>query len=207
MENQKQPEQESVTEEKQAAEEQPEVTQEEPVDKKEAKKEDKKDKKLKKEIEKLQDELKKALTTAENAQAQYKEALDARARAQAEFENAKKRMLQEKAQAKDAGFAEAISTVLPAMDNLERALVAADPEDALTKGVQMCYDGFFSELKKKGLEEIEAEGMGFDPNLHNAVMQEPCEEDDKHGKVAQVLQKGYQYKGKVIRYSIVKVYE
>ena len=64
-------------------------------------------------------------------------------------------------------------------------------------------DGILRALVK----EIEAEGMGFDPNLHNAVMQEPCEEDDKHGKVAQVLQKGYQYKGKVIRYSIIKVYE
>lgn len=208
MENQNQPEQEVVTEQQKAAEGKPEAApQEHEEDKKESKKEEKKDKKLKKENERLQDELNKALNAAQNAEAQYKEAMDARARAQAEFENAKKRMLQEKAQAKDAGFAEAILAMLPMMDNLERALSTADPEDALTKGVQMCYDGFFSELKKKGLEEIEAEGKDFDPNVHNAVMQEPCEEDEKHGKIAQVLQKGYQYKDKVIRYSTVKVYE
>ncbi len=93
-------------------------------------------------------------------------------------------------------------------DNGMRAVasVGGAAEDPIVKGVQMCLDQFFQTFGKKGLEKIEAEGKVFDPNFHHAILQEETDDEEKKDIVAQVLQNGYLYKGKVIRYATVKVY-
>ena len=95
------------------------------------------------------------------------------------------------------------------LDNFERALaVETTSEEAasLVKGVDMVYRTLLEAVKKEGLEAIEAEGVAFDPNFHQAVMQE--QDDSKEsGVVLQELQKGYKLKDRVLRPSMVKVNE
>ena len=98
--------------------------------------------------------------------------------------------------------------VLPAMDNLERALaVKADDEAAkqLQKGVQMTLDSLVKSMKDQGITEIKAEGETFDPSLHQAVQTVAAENDDQKDHVVQVLQKGYQYKDRTLRPAMVVV--
>ena len=102
---------------------------------------------------------------------------------------------------------EAVAAMLPAIDNLERAIEAAEKTDddgakALADGVKMTLNTLFESLKRFGFEEVPAMGEAFDPELHNAVMREAGEEP---GKVLEVFQKGYRVKDKIIRYAMVKV--
>ena len=98
---------------------------------------------------------------------------------------------------------------MPVLDNFERALaVNATTEEAtsLVKGVEMVYRTLLDAVTKEGLEVIEAEGVAFDPNFHQAVMQE--KDDSKEpGIVLQELQKGYKLKDRILRPSMVKVNE
>lgn len=98
--------------------------------------------------------------------------------------------------------------VLPAMDNLERALaVKADDEAAkqLQKGVQMTLDSLVKSMKDQGITEIKAEGKTFDPSLHQAVQTVAAENDEQKDRVVKVLQKGYQYKDRTLRPAMVVV--
>ncbi len=95
-----------------------------------------------------------------------------------------------------------IESLLPSIDNLERALRSAQPGDPLAKGVEMTLKMLLGSLQKYGLEEIPAEGQRFDPYKHNAVASERFGEP---GMVLEVFQKGYRVKDKVIRYAMVKV--
>ena len=98
--------------------------------------------------------------------------------------------------------------VLPAMDNLERALaVKADDEAAnqLQKGVQMTLDSLVKSMKDQGITEIKAEGETFDPSLHQAVQTVAAENDEQKDCVVKVLQKGYQYKDRTLRPAMVEV--
>lgn len=129
-------------------------------------------------------------------------------RLQAEFDNFRKRKQGEIDSLFTDGMAEAIKLMLPIIDDLGRAVDAANEVDEnMGKGISMCINQFMDTFGKKGLEEIAAEGQEFDPNLHEAILQQPCEEDEQSGKVAEVMQKGYIFKDKVLRYSVVKVYE
>jgi Molecular chaperone GrpE (heat shock protein) len=94
------------------------------------------------------------------------------------------------------------------LDNLERALDSAkesSSHEAIAKGVEMVVRQFKDVLNKLGVEEIEALGKSFDPELHEAVMRAECEEGVEDNTVVEVLQKGYKYKDRVIRHSMVKV--
>ena len=109
----------------------------------------------------------------------------------------------------EAAEREAIAAMLPAIDNLERAIDAAEKTEdgesgtaALAEGVKMTLNTLFDSLKRFGFEEIPALGEAFDPELHNAVMRETT---DDPGKVLEVFQKGYRVKDKIIRYAMVKV--
>ena len=98
--------------------------------------------------------------------------------------------------------------VLPAMDNLERALaVKADDEAAkqLQKGVQMTLDSLVKSMKDQGITEIKAEGETFDPSLYQAVQTVAAENDEQKDRVVKVLQKGYQYKDRTLRPAMVVV--
>lgn len=145
------------------------------------------------------DEWREALELAVKQRDDY---LDALRRSQADFQNFKRRNQTARADGYTDGVCESIEAMLPVIDNLERALAAAQPEDPLASGVQMTLRMLLDSLAKFGFEEIPALGEDFDPDRHNAVMRE---QSDEPGKVLEVFQKGYRVKEKIIRYAMVKV--
>ena len=128
-------------------------------------------------------------------------------RLMAEFDNYRKRTEKEKAAMYDMGASGTVEKLLPVLDNFERGL-ASVPEEQKTSsvyvGMDMIYKQMIKVLTDMGVEPIDAAGKEFDPNLHNAVMQTESEELPEN-TVAQELQKGYTYKGSVIRHSMVSV--
>ena len=125
-------------------------------------------------------------------------------RAQADFQNFKRRNQQVRADAYDDGVREALTALLPTIDNLERAVQAAQQqgEGGLLDGVKMTLKLLMEAAGKLGLEEVPALGEKFDPELHNAVMRA---EEGEPGTVLEVFEKGYRARGRIIRYAMVKV--
>ena len=124
-------------------------------------------------------------------------------RAQADYHNFKRRNQQTRTEAYDDGTRETITAMLPVLDNLERAIAAAEGEsEALLAGVKMVYKHMLDSLIKLGLEEVPALGEQFDPDIHNAVMKAS---EGEPGTVLEVFQKGYRVKGRMIRYAMVKI--
>lgn len=102
-----------------------------------------------------------------------------------------------------------LNDLLPVLDNLDRALqveVMSEEAQSLYKGVEMVYRQFIDATAKEGLEAIAAEGEQFDPNFHQAVMQEQ-DADKESGVVLRELQKGYKLKDRVLRPAMVSVNE
>ncbi|MCO4095607.1 nucleotide exchange factor GrpE [Macrococcoides canis] len=127
----------------------------------------------------------------------------------AEFENYKKRTRQELDTERTYRAQSVLRDILPAIDNIERALAQQGESDefkSLHKGVEMVYESLLHSLKENGLEVIEALDAPFDPNLHQAVMQDSDSSKDS-GIVLEELQKGYKLKERVLRPSMVKVNE
>lgn len=122
----------------------------------------------------------------------------------AEYDNFRKRSIQEKLNAFSDATAKAALEVISVIDNFERAMAADCTDENYKKGVEMIYGQFLEVIKKLGVEEIDALGKEFDPNLHNAVSQV---EDESFGEntVSQVYQKGYKLGDKVIRCAMVVV--
>ena len=145
------------------------------------------------------DEWREALELAVKQRDDY---LDSLRRTQADFQNFKRRNQTSRADGYNDGLCDSIEAMLPVIDNLERALAAAQPEDPLASGVQMTLKVLTDNLAKFGFEEVPALGEDFDPEKHNAVMRE---QSDEPGKVLEVFQKGYRVKDKIIRYAMVKV--
>lgn len=125
-------------------------------------------------------------------------------RAQADFQNFKRRNQQVRADAYDDGVREVLTALLPTIDNLERAVQAAQQqgEGGLLDGVKMTLKLLLEAAGKLGLEEVPALGEKFDPELHNAVMRA---EEGEPGTVLEVFEKGYRARGRIIRYAMVKV--
>jgi len=128
-------------------------------------------------------------------------------RQMAEFDNFRKRTEKEKTMMFETGARSVIEKILPVVDNFERGL-ATVPEDEAGKpfadGMNMIYKQLIDELAKMEVLPIEAVGQEFNPDLHNAVMQVESDEFES-GCVAQELQKGYTYRGTVVRHSMVSV--
>ena len=126
-------------------------------------------------------------------------------RSQADFQNFRRRNQTARSDGYEDGVRETIAAMLPAIDNLERAIDAAQKHEggeAMVEGVKMTLNTLMESLKRFGFEEVPALGEPFDPELHNAVMRETT---DDPGKVLEVFQKGYKVKDKIIRYAMVKV--
>lgn len=132
------------------------------------------------------------------------EYLDRWQRLMAEFDNYRKRSEKEKADTYDYAVSNTVAEMLPVIDNFERALKVESQDKNLFAGVEMIYKQMMGLLEKLHVTPIDAVGKEFDPNLHNAVMHI---DDENLGEniVAEELQKGYLYKEKVIRHSLVKV--
>lgn len=122
-------------------------------------------------------------------------------RLMADFDNYKKRSADTIARSFGDGVADAIKAILPVADSFDRAMNTEDQtlKLGLTQ-VKKQLDKAFSDL---GITVIDAVGADFDPNFHNAVMS--AEDQENKGKVLEVFQNGYMYKGKVLRYAMVKV--
>ena len=155
-------------------------------------------KRLKAELE----ELKKAL---EAEQQKAAEANDKYLRVCAEYDNFRKRTQKEKENTYAEAVADTVKGLLPVIDNLQYASKYgnADPEK-FAEGVKLILDKLPETLEKMHIKPVGAPGETFDPALHNAVMHE---ESDEHGEneIMDVLQSGYLYEDRVIRYAMVKV--
>lgn len=131
-------------------------------------------------------------------------------RLSAEFDNYRKRTLREKIDISKYAAEEIMVRIIPLMDDFERALLhmenAADCI-AMKSGIDLIYNKFNEFLKQNGVKEIEALNNGFDVDIHEAVAKVPVNEDDKKGKVVDVVLKGYYLQDKVLRFSKVVVGE
>ena len=160
-------------------------------------KEDKKLFKKKQKADKKQDALKEKIDELE----------DKVKRQMAEFDNFRKRTEKEKTAMFETGARSVIEKILPVVDNFERGFSSIPEEEKGTSfaaGMEMVYKQLMTELEKMDVKPIPAVGEEFDPNLHNAVMQVEREEYET-GVIAQELQKGYTYRGTVVRHSMVAV--
>ena len=144
------------------------------------------------------------LTQIESERDEY---LDTLRRVQAEFENYRKRVIKEQTALVDRATSGLVEQLLPVLDSFELALknldaAGSDDIESVRKGVELVYAELLGVLEKAGLSRIEAEGKPFDPNVHEAVMQE---EGDGEPVVTDVLRTGYTLKGRVLRPAMVKV--
>jgi molecular chaperone GrpE len=129
-------------------------------------------------------------------------------RLMAEFDNYRRRTAQEKLEIVSMASVETIKGLLPVLDDCERALQVlkdSDDSDAAKEGTELIYNKLMTYLKGKGLAVIEALGQPFDTDVHEAVAQFPVQEEEKKGKVFDVVQTGYTLNGKVIRFAKVVV--
>ncbi|MEA4955286.1 MAG: nucleotide exchange factor GrpE [Pseudoflavonifractor sp.] len=122
----------------------------------------------------------------------------------AEYDNFRRRSQKEKEAVYADAKADAVKTLLPVYDNLDRALKQETADEAYAKGVEMTMTGLKKALESLGVTEIDAAGQPFDPTIHNAVMHV---EDDTLGEntVAEVFQAGFRLEDRVIRFAMVKV--
>jgi len=125
-------------------------------------------------------------------------------RLQADFDNFRKRTRQEKEDTAKYAIGELALALLPVLDNLERALESQGDDSSLKTGVELTYQQFVATLERVGIERIEALNNDFDPNFHEAVLQEEVGEENK-GKVIAEIQKGYMLNGRLLRPAMVKV--
>jgi molecular chaperone GrpE len=119
-------------------------------------------------------------------------------RTHADFENFRKRAARDQQAAERRGVARVVRELLPALDNLERALVAAAPEDQLAEGIRLVQADLLAAMAKVGIEHYSPKGEPFDPTVHEAMAQHPVE-GAASGTVVEVYQQGYRFDGEVIR--------
>ena len=125
----------------------------------------------------------------------------------AEFDNFRKRTEKEKSAMYEVGVKSVVEKLLPIVDNFERGFTTVteeDKEDAFVTGMEMVYKQILTMFESMEVKPIEAVGVEFNPDLHNAVMHV---EDESVGEniIIEEFQKGYTYRDSVVRYSMVKV--
>jgi molecular chaperone GrpE len=130
--------------------------------------------------------------------AQRDEYLALAQRTQADFENYRKRISREAAAAAERGVAKLAKELLPALDNLDRALESAEEADPLLEGVRLVRAELAAALARVGIESFDPAGEQFDPAFHEAMAQQPVEGAES-GTVVEVFQPGYRLNGTMIR--------
>jgi molecular chaperone GrpE len=131
-------------------------------------------------------------------------------RLSAEFDNYRKRTLREKMELSKYASENLLISIIPLMDDFERALKHMDTASdcaAMKDGIDIIYGKFSEFLKQNGVKEIESMNSNFNVDLHEAVAKTPVAEDEKKGKVVDVLLKGYYLQDKVLRFAKVVVGE
>ncbi|MCF0206561.1 MAG: nucleotide exchange factor GrpE [Bacteroidales bacterium] len=201
-------ENQNITEEQQVA---PETTTEEEVQEEEHK--DEKEKKSffgiggKKAKDELAEKNKQLTDELAETKAKLDELQDKYMRQVAEFSNFKKRTAKEKIELRENVKSSMLLDFLPVIDDIDRAMehISATDVEATVEGIKLIYQKFMDFLRAQELSEIEALGQEFNTDFHEAITQFPVEEEDKKGKVIEVIQKGYKLNEKVVRYSKVVV--
>lgn len=125
-------------------------------------------------------------------------------RLQADFQNYKKRVEKEKDDLVSIGVVSIANQILTVIDNFERALEHDSESGSFKEGMVLIYEGLKDALKAKGIVELKALGEDFNPDFHQAVSMGHNDEY-KENQIIEVLQKGYEYNGKVIRHAMVIV--
>jgi molecular chaperone GrpE len=125
-------------------------------------------------------------------------------RSLADFDNARKRFEQQRSEFVQFAAADMVKNLLPVLDDFERAVKVETADRNYAKGVELIYQRLTDTLKRSGLEPFESAGARFDPNLHQAV--ERVESDDHEDQtILAEFQRGYNFKGKLLRPAMVKV--
>ena len=138
------------------------------------------------------------------AQAQASEYKDSWLRAQAEFQNYKKRLERDNELMHASMKGDIIKKVLPALDDLERALQNRPADNGWANGIELIARKLQNLLEAEGVKKIEATGLEFNPNFHEAISHEPNEEVES-GHVIAIVQNGYMLGERVIRPALVRV--
>ena len=138
---------------------------------------------------------------AESKVVEYK---DGWARTQADFQNFRKRVERDNEAFKASTKGDILKKVLPVLDDLERALQNRPADDAWANGIELVARKFQNILDMEGVKRIEAKGVAFDPNFHEAISHEPSDEVES-GHVIDVVQNGYVIGERVIRPALVRV--
>lgn len=125
-------------------------------------------------------------------------------RAQAEFQNFRRRSDRERLEFSEYASMEAVRTILPIVDDFERALQVESADKEYAKGMVLIHQRMSEALKKLGLEPIVSQGQMFDPNLHHAVEKVETDEAPDQTVLAE-YQRGYNFKGRLLRAAMVKV--
>jgi len=143
-------------------------------------------------------------TDLEKLKAERDSLLDRLARQQAEFDNARKRTVREQQEFREYAAADALKSLLPVVDSLDRALQAKSDAEEFRNGVDLIYKQLQTALAKLSVHPIASKGEPFDPHYHEAIeMVETTEAPDHH--VVEELQRGYKYKDRLLRPAMVKV--
>lgn len=153
--------------------------------------------------EQLADELKKATEIIEEQKDKY-------LRLSAEFDNYRKRTMKEKAELILNGGEKSIASILPVVDDLERALKnmeTATDVQAVKEGVELIYNKFMTTLGQNGVKVIETQDQPLNTDFHEAIAVIPAPEESKKGKILDCVQTGYTLNDKVIRHAKVVVGE
>ena len=159
---------------------------------------------------KMADKEAKAEDASEKMAAEIAEWRDKYVRLSAEFDNYRKRTLKEKMDLMSSAGEDVIKSLLPVMDDLERALAAMEKTSdvaAVREGVVLISNKLRDTLRGRGLAEIEAVGQELDTDFHEAVAKIPAQNEAQKGRIIDVVQKGYKLNDKVIRHSKVVVGE
>ena len=125
-------------------------------------------------------------------------------RGQAEFQNFRKRVERERVELFEYASTEAVRALLPVLDDFERALKVRSGDKEYGSGIELIYQRFYEGLKKLGLEPMDSKGQTFDPQIHHAVEMVETDEAPDH-TVLEEYQRGYNFKGRLLRPAMVKV--
>lgn len=152
----------------------------------------------------------KKISKEKELESKLKEQHDKYLRLSAEFDNYRKRMLKERMELTQYAAADILTKILPVLDDFERAIVSMkSTEDiaAVKQGIELIYNKFQDYINQQGIKEITALNQDFNTDFHDAVTKIPVQENERKGKVVDVIVKGYTLNDKVIRYSRVVVGE
>ncbi len=160
--------------------------------------------------EKVSEEKKEEVNPIDLLQAQLDEMKDKYLRLSAEFDNYRKRSLKEKMELTKYASEDVLQSILPVVDDFERAIASMEISsdmDAIKQGLHLISNKFSDFLKTKGVSEIDAIGKDLNTDIHEAITKIPVQEEEKKGKIVDIILKGYTLNDKVIRFSKVVIGE